>query len=112
MEFQPDCIISWDFTNPDMPTVSVARLRAEKKATMLTIDILDVFNSDSGVCSVRQLVEEFEKKQAVGKIVESTEKWDNTDKECGTCRHATAFTEDSSPECINCVEHSNWEEDK
>lgn len=73
MQFQPDYIISWDFSNKDLPVVSVSRLRSDEKATNLIIDVLDMSYDTTGVCSVRQLVEKFEQKEREKKIVETTE---------------------------------------
>lgn len=63
MEFQPDIVIAWDFSDKDCPTVNVSRLRAEKKAIALTLDVIGISHSTTGVCSVRQLLEKFEAEQ-------------------------------------------------
>lgn len=63
MEFQPDYVISWDFTDHDNPTVTVSRIRAEAKTAALMIDNMDIFHSSAGVCSLRQVIEEFERTQ-------------------------------------------------
>ena len=63
MEFQPDYLISWDFSDAEHPTISVSRLRAEHKSTTISVDPIDRFCSITGVCSLRQIVEEFERKE-------------------------------------------------
>ena len=63
MLFQPDCIIAWDFSDTDCPIVSVSRVYSDGKSVHLLMDVLDTVHTETGVCSVRQLVEEFERRQ-------------------------------------------------
>lgn len=63
MEFQTDYLISWDVSDKDLPVISISRLRTEGKSVHLMVDVLDTFHSTIGVCSLRQIIEEFERKQ-------------------------------------------------
>lgn len=64
MMFQPDIVISWDFSEKDYPVVSISRLRSNEKATGLECDVLYTSSGDCcGVVSVRQLMEEFDAMQ-------------------------------------------------
>ena len=56
MKFGTDYIITWDISEKDCPTISVSRLEAETKN--LKIEVLGVSHEQSGVISLRQLLEE------------------------------------------------------
>lgn len=59
MEFQTDYIFAWDFSDKDAPVVSAARLRAEGKH--LVYDVISVVSKESGVVSLRQTLDEYER---------------------------------------------------
>ncbi len=61
MEFQTDYIFAWDFSDKDAPVVSAARLRAEGKH--LVYDVIGVVSKECGVISLRQVLDEYERKQ-------------------------------------------------
>lgn len=61
MNFETDYIISWDISENDFPTISVAKLKAEKNR--LIIEQLGISREQSGVISLRQLLEEAEAKR-------------------------------------------------
>lgn len=63
MLFQPDYIIGWDFSNKDCPRVGVSRLYSDGKSMHMLVDVLELFTTETGVCSVNQLVEEFERRK-------------------------------------------------
>lgn len=62
MLFQPDCIIAWDFSDKDCPAVGISRIYSDGKSMHLSVDVLGTFHTETGVCSIRQLVEEFERR--------------------------------------------------
>lgn len=63
MLYQPDIIIAWDFSDKDCPAVGISRTYA--KGMHVNVDVLDVFHTETGVCSVNQLMAEFERRQNV-----------------------------------------------
>lgn len=63
MLFQPDYIIAWDFSDKDAPAVGISKLYSDGKSMHLMVDVLDTFHTETGVVSVRQLVEEFERRE-------------------------------------------------
>lgn len=58
MKFEKDYIISWDISDKDCPTISVAKLDAEKNS--LKVDVLGISHEQSGVVSLRQLLDKKE----------------------------------------------------
>ena len=61
MMYQPDYIVTWDFSKEDMPVVSISCVRSNEKATCLEMDVLGSFYGEKcGVVSVRQLIEKFD----------------------------------------------------
>lgn len=63
MLFQPDLIIAWDFSDKDFPCVGISRVYADGKSMHLNVDVLELFNTETGVCSVQQLMTEFERRK-------------------------------------------------
>lgn len=76
MEFQTDYIFAWDFSN-DAPIITVARLRAEGK--QLVYDQIGVVSKSCGVVSLRQMLDEYERKQAEEKNNERDSEKRNSD---------------------------------
>ena len=64
MQFQTDYLISWDFSEKDCPALSVMRLSADEKGTKVIADVLTTMYADCGVMSLRQLLEEYDRKKA------------------------------------------------
>ena len=62
MKFETDYIISWDISDKDYPTISVAKIDADKNN--LKIGVLGVSHEQSGVVSLRQLLDEAERENA------------------------------------------------
>lgn len=60
MEFQPDYLVSWDFSDKDYPSVIISKLYSDGKSAHLSVDVLEQFQTKIGVCSLRQLISEFE----------------------------------------------------
>jgi len=56
-QFQPDYLISWDFSDKDFPYVSVVCLEKEKDTPRVVARYLGNFHSKTGVASLRQLLE-------------------------------------------------------
>ena len=63
MEFQTDYLIAWDFNDKDFPCVTVSRMSAGRNVTNLVVDMLDQFHTRSGICSLQQLLSEFNSKE-------------------------------------------------
>ena len=61
MLFQPDYIIAWDFSDKDCPRIGISRIYSDGKSMHLSVDVLESFTTETGVCSIRQLVEEYER---------------------------------------------------
>ncbi len=55
-----DFIISWDISDKDYPTISVAKMGTEK--SNIKVDVIGISHEQSGVFSLLQLLEEFERK--------------------------------------------------
>jgi len=64
MEFLEDYIVSWDFSDVDVPVVKISRMRSEKRHIVL--DVLGCSYNKSGVVSLRQIINEWEKTHEKG----------------------------------------------
>lgn len=62
MLFQPDYIIGWDFSDKDCPRIGITRICSDGKSMHLRADVFEMFTTETGVCSINQLVEEFERR--------------------------------------------------
>lgn len=60
-QFQPDFIISWDHSGKDAPCLVVSRLR--KDGARVVADVIGHTFAASGCISLRQVLEEFEKRE-------------------------------------------------
>jgi hypothetical protein len=56
-QFQPDSLISWDFSDKDFPCVTVVCLEKEKDTPRVVARFLGDFHIKTGVVSLRQLLE-------------------------------------------------------
>lgn len=56
-QFQPDYLISWDFSDKDFPCVTVVCLEKEKDTPRVVARFLGDFHIKTGVVSLRQLLE-------------------------------------------------------
>lgn len=56
-QFQPDYLISWDFSDKDFPCVTVVCLEKEKDTPRVVARFLGSFRLKTGVVSLRQLLE-------------------------------------------------------
>ena len=56
MKFETDYIISWDISKSDYPCITVSKVFEKEK--QLQLDILGISHEQSGVVSLRQLLEE------------------------------------------------------
>lgn len=57
-QYQPDYIISWDFSKPDHPCIVVSLMeRDTKDVTLIKGKLLGVSYKTSGVISLRQIIE-------------------------------------------------------
>ena len=61
-QFQPDYLISWDFSDKDLPCVVVSRLRLDDGATVVS-DLIGRSHVSAGCISLRQVLEEYEDRQ-------------------------------------------------
>ena len=61
LQFQPDYLISWDFSDKDLPVVTVCRMR--KDGTHVVADYMGQSISSSGCFSLRQVLEDYESRQ-------------------------------------------------
>ena len=56
--YQTDYVISWDFKDGDAPVVTFTKVYVEKGTPHLLCDILGYSHENSGVVSLRQLLDE------------------------------------------------------
>lgn len=56
-QFQPDYIISWDFSKEDFPCVTVSCVEKDKDSPLLIMRFLGRSHEETGVVSLRQLIE-------------------------------------------------------
>lgn len=61
LQFQPDYLVSWDFSDKDLPVVVVCRMR--KDGTHVVADYIGRSVSRSGCFSLRQVLEDYEARQ-------------------------------------------------
>lgn len=60
-QYQPDYIISWDFSGKDLPCVVISRLR--KDGSTIVADVIGVTHKADGCVSLRQVIEDYENRQ-------------------------------------------------
>lgn len=60
-QYQPDYLISWDFSNKDLPCVVISRLR--KDGATIVADIIGRTHDNTGCVSLRQVLEDYENRQ-------------------------------------------------
>lgn len=61
MEFQTDYIFAWDFSDKDVPVVTVSMLRAD--GMHIVAVMVGGVSKECGVISLRQVLDEYERKQ-------------------------------------------------
>ena len=61
LQFQPDYLISWDFSDKDLPVVVVCRMRQD--GTNVTADYIGRSHESAGCFSLRQVLEDYETRQ-------------------------------------------------
>ncbi len=59
--FQTDYLISWDFSDKDLPCVVVSRLR--KDGAAIVADVIGRTHESAGCVSLRQILEDYETRQ-------------------------------------------------
>jgi len=60
MEFLPDYIITWDFSeDSECPRIRVAKMYSDKKAMQIICDVIGSSEQKKGIVSLRQLLETF-----------------------------------------------------
>ena len=60
-QYQPDYLISWDFSSKDLPCVAISRIR--KDGATIVADIIGRTHDNAGCVSLRQVLDEFENRQ-------------------------------------------------
>lgn len=56
-QFQPDYLISWDFSDPNFPCVGIVMLEKDKANTHIVGKIIGDSHEKTGVISLRQAIE-------------------------------------------------------
>lgn len=60
-QFQPDYLISWDFSDKDLPCIAVSRMR--KEGATVVADLIGRSHESAGCVSLRQILEDYEARQ-------------------------------------------------
>lgn len=100
-QFQPDYIISWDFSYKDAPCVSVCRLERGETGTRIEAKIIGSSYKTSGCVSLRQVIEDCERRER-----EETERSERLNQRIKKASEAFANVADSAKKATEALKEN------
>lgn len=62
-DFETDYLISWDFSENDLPCVIVTALHKDEKSNHIMGTVIGISHQKSGVVSLHQVLSDYEKRE-------------------------------------------------